>query len=295
MYTDSLIKFELHGRHFAWQKAFSTITLPKLKHFALTDSSQSFIKDDIKEFGRACPHLTHLNLSGVTNLENSDLEDILGRLLEIKYLSLLRNNKLTNEFFTTLTNKVRDLEGLEMGGKPNSFQNNISLDGVENLCAMEFSQAIKEIKFEYCSKIGSETIVKIAENCPDLRKLSVIRNFNEKSARIDDYCLEVLSERCPNLERLELVYSRKFDGNICQNLGNGGLSKLIYLNLSYCPIQVSMEPLISGCPRLHELKLSGDSWIRKLVLHSIARHPKLRIFHLGHFEHSDIDCTHVKP
>lgn len=119
MYTNTLVKFELHGRHFAWQKAFSTISLPKLKHFALTDSSQSFIKDDIKEFGRACPHVTHLNLSGVSNLENSQLEDILSKLLEIKYLSLLRNNKLTNEFFTTLTNKVRDLEGLEMGGKPN--------------------------------------------------------------------------------------------------------------------------------------------------------------------------------
>ena len=80
---------------------------------------------------------------------------------------------------------------------------------------MEFSHAVKEIKFEYCAKIGSETIIKIAENCPDLRKLSIIRNFNEKSARIDDYCLEVLSDRCRNLERLELVYSRKFDGNIC--------------------------------------------------------------------------------
>ena len=160
---------------------------------------------------------------------------------------------------------------------------------------MEFSHAVKEIKFEYCSKIGSETIIKIAENCPDLRKLSIIRNFNEKSARIDDYCLEVLSNRCPNLERLELVYSRKFDGSICQHLGNGGLANLVYLNLSYCPILVSMEPIVDGCPRLHELKLAGDSWIRKLVLHSIARHPNLRVFHMGHFEHSDIDCTHVKP
>ena len=186
-----------------------------MKHFALTDSSQSFIKDDIKEFGRACPNISHLNLSGVSNLENSQLEEILGKLPEVRYLSLLRNNKLTNEFFTTLTNKVRDLMGLEMGGKPNAFQHNISLDGVENLCAMEFAHTIKEIKFEYCAKIGSDTVIKIAENCPDLRKLSIIRNFNEKSARIDDNCLGVLSEHCPNLERLELVYSRKFDGRIC--------------------------------------------------------------------------------
>ena len=91
------------------------------------------------------------------------------------------------------------------------------------------------------------------------------------------------------------MYSRKFDGNICASLGSGGLPNLAILDLSYCPIQVSMEPIVTGCPRLHELKLAGDSWIRKLVLHSIAKHPNLKVFHLGHFEHSDIDCTHVKP
>ena len=56
-----------------------------------------------------------------------------------------------------------------------------------------------------------------------------------------------------------------------------------------------MEPIVHGCPRLRELKLAGDSWIRKLVLYSIAKHKNLRVFHLGHFEHADIDCTHVKP
>ena len=91
------------------------------------------------------------------------------------------------------------------------------------------------------------------------------------------------------------MYSRKFDELICRHLGSGGLSKLVYLDLSYCPVQVSMEPVVVGCPHLHELKLAGDSWIRKLVLHSIAKHPSLKVFHMGHFEHSDIDCTHVKP
>lgn len=133
-YTHSLVRFELHGRHFVWMKAFQNIQLPRLSHFALTDSSQTFIRDDIEAFCKACPNITHLNLSGVTNLENEQLSMILARLPDVKYLSLLRNNKLTNEFFTTLTNKEKDLEGLEMGGKPDAFQQNISLDGVENLC-----------------------------------------------------------------------------------------------------------------------------------------------------------------
>ena len=70
MYTNSLVKFELHGRHFSWQKAFAGIKLPNLKFFALTDSTQIFIRDDIMAFGKACPNVTHLNLSGVSNLEN---------------------------------------------------------------------------------------------------------------------------------------------------------------------------------------------------------------------------------
>ena len=110
---------------------------------------------------------------------------------------------------------MHKLEGLEMGGKPDEFQQNISLDGVENLCYEQFSNSIKEIKFEYCKKIGGETIIKLAENCPNLTKLAVIRNFNEKSARIDDSCLEVLASCCPKLESLELVYSRKFDSMVC--------------------------------------------------------------------------------
>ena len=158
---------------------------------------------------------------------------------------------------------------------------------------MSDASALKVIKFEYCAKIGSETLIKLAESCPKLREVAIIRNFNEKSARIDDRCVEVLSACCPKLKRLELVYSRKFDEQICLSLGI--LSKLVYLNLSYCPIQVSMEPIVHGCPRLRELKLAGDSWVRFCVLHSIAKHRRLEIFHLGHFGHADIDCARVKP
>jgi len=163
------------------------------------------------------------------------------------------------------------------------------------LCSIADAHTLRKIRFEYCAKIGSETIIKLAESCPELRELAIIRNYNEKSARIDDRCVEVLAACCPLLERLDLVYSRKFDGQICSALGSGNLGNLVYLDLSYCPIQVSMEPIVQGCPRLLELKLAGDAWIRKLVLYSIAKHKALRTFHLGHFEHSDIDCTHVKP
>lgn len=96
-------------------------------------------------------------------LENEQLSLILGRLSRVRHLSVLRNTRLTNEFFTTLTSKVQDLQGLEMGGRPDAFQHNISLDGVENLCSISNdAQNLRIVRFEYCAKIGSETIVKLA-------------------------------------------------------------------------------------------------------------------------------------
>jgi len=88
------------------------------------------------------------------------------------------------------------------------------------------------------------------------------------------------------------VYSRKFDENLCKNIGSG-LSKLQKLNLSFCPIQTDMRHIVTGCPELNELVLAGDSWVSKKVLYSIAKHPMLMFFHLGHFEHSDVDCANV--
>ncbi len=193
MYSHSLQKFELHKRHFTWFKAFQGINLPQLTHFSLTDSNQTFITDDIMLFSKAFPNITNLNLSGVSNLENHQLTLILTKLEHIRYLSLLRNTRLTDDIFTQLVNKTKVLEGVEMGGKPDDYQHNISLDGIEILCSLNFTTAIKSLKFEYCSKIGSETIIKLAESCPELRELTVIRNFSEKSARIDDSCIEALA------------------------------------------------------------------------------------------------------
>lgn len=70
MYETTLKRFELHEQCFSWHKAFHGIRLDSLTHFAFTNSSQSFISDDITAFGKACPNITHLNLSGVSGLEN---------------------------------------------------------------------------------------------------------------------------------------------------------------------------------------------------------------------------------
>ena len=51
---------------------------------------------------------------------------------------------------------------------------------------------MKYLRFEYCAKIGGETIAKIAESMRDsLTHLAIVRNFNEKAAKIDDDAIEL--------------------------------------------------------------------------------------------------------
>lgn len=115
-----------------------------------------------------------------------------------------------------------------------------------------------------------------------------MRNYYEKTAKISDKGL-VGFKSSPYLERLELVYTRKFDESVAMNLAQY-FPNLVYLNLSGCPIQCSLEPLAKGCPKLLEFNLSGDSWVKKVALTGIAKHKGLSVFHLGHFEHSDYKC-----
>jgi hypothetical protein len=74
---------------------------------------------------------------------------------------LLRNNKITNDFFSNLSSMAMNLKRLEICGKPNEFQHKISYDGIENFCNFT-SGRIQALRFEYSIKIGQENIAKIA-------------------------------------------------------------------------------------------------------------------------------------
>ncbi len=41
--------------------------------------------------------------------------------------------------------------------------------------------------------------------------------------------------------------------------------------------------------------MSGDSWIRVDMIESAAKMKCLKIFRIGHLEHSDCDCYSVAP
>ena len=88
---------------------------------------------------------------------------------------------------------------------------------------------------------------------------------------------------------MEIVYSRNFDYD-CIKFLSTYFKNLRILNLQDWPVQESFEPLATGCPLLEELNMSGDSWVKEEALVGLWKHQNLMIFHLGHFEHADIEC-----
>jgi hypothetical protein len=42
---------------------------------------------------------------------------------------------------------------------------------------------------------------------------------------------------------------------------------------------------------LEELSLSGDAWVKRQAFLSVAKHPNLLVFRMGHFEHADFKCS----
>jgi F-box/leucine-rich repeat protein 2/20 len=104
----------------------------------------------------------------------------------------------------------------------------------------------------------------------------------------------VLSKNCPNLKYLAIDYSRKFEMKLALNLSLN-LRNLEILILANCPVIVDMSPLVDACPILAEVNFSGDSWVNRTCLLGLAQHPNIRVFHLGHFEHSDVECKDLLP
>lgn len=121
---------------------------------------------------------------------------------------------------------------------------------------------LKKVRFEYCTKIGDLAIQSLTKRYwQSLEEVAIIRNYFEKTAKISDDSFKQL-QNCQKLKKLELTYSRRFEDKIALNLGKN-FPKLKVLNLSHCPIQVTLEPLCDGCPNLEELNLGGDSWVRR--------------------------------
>jgi F-box and leucine-rich repeat protein 2/20 len=122
-----------------------------------------------------------------------------------------------------------------------------------------------------------------------LASFSISRNFLEKCEHITDAAFDLKKQKCSNMKELSVKFSRKFDDLLARNLCLA-FPNLVRLQLVSCPIGTSEIALIGKLPQLVELDCSGDSYLSSAHLKSISEWPNLRIFHLGHFEHSDYSC-----
>jgi len=166
------------------------------------------------------------------------------------------------------------------------YNTNYSYYGISMLNQSKFQLAY--LRIEYCTKIGDESIEVLTKKYRDsLKEFHLIRNCYEKCSKISDKSINYL-KKCSNLEQLTFIYVRKFSEEFHIHLSS--MKNLKYLNLTDCPILEDLSILNEGCPRLEEVNMSGDSWIRKITVLGLSKHKNIKIFHLGHLEHSDNQC-----
>ena len=194
---------------------------------------------------------------------------------------------MSNSIFSSISKYCTSLKKLEIGGSFKDYNFNFSLEGFKLLSEASFNLEI--LRIEYCAKVGDKTISFISEKFnKSLKEFHLVRNCFEKCSKITDEGMLGLKP-CINLENLTICYSRKFKEHahlhIARNLHN-----LLVLNLKDCILQEDLSIFKTECPRLEEVNLSGNSWVKSQALIGLSRHSNLRILHLGHFEHSENSC-----
>ena len=210
----------------------------------------------------SAPNILTLDLSGSNKIRNVMICKIVKELEDLQTFICLRNPLIGNDVLQTLATNCKKLTRLEIGGLANDYSDDITLEGIETLALFKKPAGLKKVKIEYCTKVGDQAIQFISKrfyHC--LEEISIIRNYYEKAARISDEAFLYL-QNCPLLQKIEIIYSRKFDEKLAVNLSQNFL-KLRVLNLAFCPVHVSLEPLSYGCPNLEELNLMGDSWVKR--------------------------------
>ena len=128
-------------------------------------------------------------------------------LIELK---LINCPTLTNRIFEIIVDNLLHLQRLEIGGRAEEYNSNITLDGIKILWGSESENKNKDddeeddfrmhkglksslvtIKIEYCVKIGNQAIEMICNRFYEtLENFSIIRNYYEFSAKITDEALE---------------------------------------------------------------------------------------------------------
>ena len=69
----------------------------------MIDSTREFTEVGLKDMCKACPNLIAINFSGSSQVDDKTIKTILTNSRRIQEIILLRNNKITNDFFGNLS------------------------------------------------------------------------------------------------------------------------------------------------------------------------------------------------
>eukprot|EP00743_Colponemidia_sp_Colp-15_P010883 GILK01012054.1.p1 GENE.GILK01012054.1~~GILK01012054.1.p1 ORF type:complete len:614 (+),score=57.31 GILK01012054.1:183-1844(+) len=249
--------------------------------------NQSPINDgEIHLLAACCPNLSSLNIN-YSLVTDEGIGDLLLTCLHLNELFIGGCLNLTNTTFQYLATRSRTLQSIEFGGRPLYYQQSFSTKGLRPFQECSFS--LQRLRIVYCMHLGDNAVMFLSKQFPDLVEFSIIRDCSEQTVKITDKTVEELSKNCPKIEKLAINFARQM-GNHCA-IPLAAFRCLRVLDLACSLVQCSLEPLCTGCPFLHELNLSGDSWVTPTSLNGIMHHPTLAILWLGHIDHGDTDCA----
>ncbi|KAM4687937.1 F-box/LRR-repeat protein 6 isoform 1-T2 [Discoglossus pictus] len=122
---------------------------------------------------------------------------------------------------------------------------------------------LSSLTLSHCSAVTTDALLSAATNCPHLQSLNLQNSQVESQAVLGT--LEVCGHR---LQRLFLTYSNQLTA-ILTSLGNGSCPELKVLELNTemkqgeSHVQICIETLQSGCPKLEVLRLLNLVWSPK--------------------------------
>lgn len=155
---------------------------------------------------------------------------------------------------------------------------------------MSLKATLRVFKVRFVTEAGDDLIRLLCRHLYELACLEIRRNCFDSCLDIQDDTLKELSA-CRKLESLSLVYFREFGSKFADIIANSA-PKLKSLCLRACPLFESID-IWKSLQHLQVLDLSGDSWVRPIVLQGASRLPHLKRFYLGHYDHGETSCEEI--
>ena len=129
----NLKMLHLCGVNCDFTRAFTNTQLVHLTEFRFTDSPMLMMEAEVVSLPSALPNLECIDFSG-SQITNKLLRVLLSGLKKVKSVMLLRLQTVDNETAEIISQHVKTLTRLELGGMMNKSQKGFSFEGIEKLC-----------------------------------------------------------------------------------------------------------------------------------------------------------------